>query len=231
MQSLSVNRLASLTAALLLVCGVAHADPVMERVTVTAKFVDGSNVICEGSACAQLLEGMIRDVLLNFGEEAPLVDEVVIGHPQFCRELRQSRPAGCSLDFPPSTPQLDSNWTSNGCGTEKIQASYLVEVLERFTSQNLNEPLPNVSFYAACRSHDRCYAMNMGKGVCDDGFAEALNNTCNSSASATYHSACTAIAGAYQRAVRYGALGAYNQAAREKSCAEWAHNMKQNKCS
>jgi hypothetical protein len=149
----------------------------------------------------------------------------------FCTKLREEAPDDCQTGGTgPSVPGYDPNWQGNGCGSagggwlESAVAGYLLGDYPQYTG-DINNPLPGISFAAACNEHDACWGVGADRNTCDNAFGAALAGVCGSNAT------CNGIAGGYRFGVGT-ATGTenYDAAVAQYECAAWRHDMQQNNC-
>lgn len=198
--------------------------------------VEGRPVTCSGSACF----GVATSLYLN-PPPPPLGDEFASITPDialavFCGELNQAnpQPGTCSVSHPPSTPEFDGSWQSNGCGTGSFAEQFVAEIASlggTWTGMtgNPDAPLPGVSFSGACRSHDRCYTTLESRLNCDEVFRVEVRVACGL-ASPDYVAGCQELAGLFGNVVSTFGAAAYNQAQLDRACAAWARDMEENGC-
>lgn len=207
------------------------------RVRVTAQGIDGVTIICRDTAC----EGVLRALGgTHYSESSKpyLPDTVTIplNPDEVCANLKQARPQDCSPSNPPSVPGYNPDWLANGCGDGTFASDFgefMSGVFLPDHTGDLNNPLPNISFYGACAGHDRCYGTGgpfYSKGMCDHAFSYAMKLACDAGSS-TYASQCETIRNSYVDAVQttFGE-SAYDSAQQQVACASWVSDMEENKC-
>lgn len=167
-----------------------------------------------------------------------LIEDVPIEKPKFCRNLKASQPANCSLSSPPPSPGIlvpgQPPFQANGCGTGRLAnifADAALEIAARPTySGDFQAPYPGVSFRDACNGHDTCWAMGGGKDGCDFAFRQDMINACGGESAA--NNVCLGFSGIYHGAVSNSGIAqsAYNNSVAGRTCALWANNMRHNEC-
>lgn len=215
---------------------LAQSTTVLPPVIVTGTRIGGGNVICRGMGCADVLADLqlqtslfLSDYEMAIGPYDVSVDPVAM-----CNNLRQAKPAGCSLSNPPPSPGIGTNWQANGCGTGRLAnlfADAFLEVASRPTySGDLQAPYPGVSFRAACNGHDQCWAEGNARATCDYAFRQNMISACGGDSAA--NNTCLGFSGLYHGAVSTtgAAQSAYNNSVSDRACALWASDMRENGC-
>jgi hypothetical protein len=221
---------------------------VCPSVEVTAPRIGGGTIICRGSDCADMLQGLQSNIADLWDQEQPLgPDEIAISKDDFCGALAASKPADCGtgpgvLNVPGVgiSPHTYGLMYANGCGTgstfEALANAHLPSTaIGSNYSGNPDNPMassPNMSFRSSCVDHDVCYAGQLGQSYCDNVFASSLTSTCSASfgAGSDQHSLCQGFARLYSGAV--GVFGHVRYQASEQTmrCALWNANMNLNSC-
>lgn len=219
-------------AATSLIPAISHAATDQPRVVSYGNPIGTYSVTCDGTICEVILDHLSGPDLWNPNPTVKFPTGNKVDQEQFCRNMEMAKPANCDANNPPSSPGIDPNWIGNGCGDGSFKVAILEKVLELGManySGSLDNPLPSISFFGACQSHDQCYGMAPSKAWCDNAFGESLYSACSLGTS-TYHSQCQALADAYVSAVEVGGMDAHNQAQDDRACAAWAKDMEQNGC-
>lgn len=213
----------------------------LPSVLVTAQRIGGGTIICRGTGCANVMEGLqTKSPLYYMNHDVPTpFEEIPIKQLDFCRDLKAAKPSNCSAANPPSspgiTPPASSPWQPNGCGTGGMGDWFQDKALEmlagRAYSGNLDEPFAGVSFTNACNGHDQCWAMGYGKGGCDTDFGMNMQNACSQLQGSSADS-CSGFASLYHGIVSTtnAASNAYSNSAAQRTCAIWASDMRENNC-
>lgn len=202
-----------------------------DRVESWEKYVPGSSIKCEGYICEEVLKTLTGPDLSN---PEPLLGgtDGIVNKDQFCENLKLGKPAGCDANNPPSSPGIDPNWVGNGCGDGTFKMVFaeaaLTFSLPAYTG-NLDQPLPGVSFFAACQAHDQCYGMAPAKSWCDDYFHNRMYDAC-AAANPSYRSGCQGLADLFKHVVVAGGKSAHDAAQQNRMCAAWAKDMEENQC-
>jgi len=219
------------------------AQTTLPTVFVTAPRVGGGTIICQGSACGEMLRGLqsIRLQEMHYNQDFPdmgLLEEIPIHQSKFCASLKAAKPSGCSQTNPPPSPGITvvgkPPYQPNGCGTGKLAnvfADALLEVATRPTySGDFQSPYPGVSFKQSCNGHDSCWAAGGNKQSCDFAFRQDMVSACGGESAS--NNVCLGFAGLYHGAVSNtgAAQSAYNNSIADRSCAVWAENMRSNSC-
>lgn len=215
--------------------GAARANgdiPTLPPVTATGVSSDGIFVMCVSYECANAI-----DIASFPGPEEwnDSIDQDGFEYREFCSILRANAPVGCSVDSPPSTPGLDSNWAPNGCGvggyvTQSI--SYIAGFAFADYTGNIDSPYPGVSFLSACNEHDRCWGAGGNRESCDGSFHANMRDSCAAGASGAALNSCNGIAAGYFSLVSSTNFSNnhYQQSVRNRTCARWAKDMEANNC-
>ena len=212
-----------------------EAQAQLAHVVVTAPRTDGGNVICSGSACADVLADLQNQARggVVYDYEQPLED-IAIDHSLFCAALKQAKPSGCDINNPPIVPGINLSWQPNGCGTGPVE-DFIYErglgALNSSFSGNLDAPYAGVSFLSACNSHDFCYGVGSVRESCDIDFRDAMQSSCDAFSDPSAYQACSSFVSTYHAAVssNFGTR-AYNNANADLRCAVWAKDMEENQC-
>ncbi len=216
---------------------LAQSTPVLPPVIVTGTRIGGGTVICRGMSCAGVLADLqVQTSLILYDQGMPLGpdDDIPVDPGAMCNNLRQAKPAGCSLSNPPPSPGIGTNWQANGCGTGRLAnlfADAFLEVASRPTySGDLQAPFPGVSFRDACNGHDQCWAEGNARTTCDYAFRQNMISACGGDSPA--NNTCLGFSGLYHGAVSTtgAAQAAYNNSVSARACALWASDMRENGC-
>lgn len=170
------------------------------QATASGPNVEEQPVACLSAACASHVEADASErspsAPVSAGNQIVEVDKTT-----FCSALSRANPdaRSCSASAPPSSPEFDPRWQSDGCITDTHADAVVASLLSADDESsgivgNPDAPLPGVSFNGACRSHARCYGTAEDRQSCDEKFLVALEDACNA-ASPTYHAACRELAG------------------------------------
>lgn len=211
-------------------------------VEVTGTGVDGRQIICNGPACANILD-YLRSLAIFEMDYIPVdIGDVPVDRNALCSALASSKPADCGSTPPPSpginmTPSTFLLNHTNGCGDGSWRTSVLSGLgylfLEAY-SGDPNTPIvgSTVSFRNACNAHDMCYAGGEIRATCDQVFGDNLVEVCEGSFSAGSqgHGTCMSFASTYLDAVQTGGGPPYQNAANERACAIWHKDMETNEC-
>lgn len=202
----------------------------LATVVVTGERIGGGTIVCRGQDCANVLRSLQNPV--NEYQQYALVEDIGVDSIQFCRTLRNAKPANCDLSKPPASPGLTATWRPNGCGTGRFSNQFLSAALNGLShaySSDLDAPYAGVSFLSACNRHDECYASAVAKDKCDADFGTAMRSACDAAGAAQ---ACRGFAGLYEGVVSTFNAGdsAYSKSVAERKCALWASDMKENQC-
>lgn len=215
------------------------AQTTLPPIVVTAPRIGGGTIICRGMACAGVLKALAGP---DYYVELPLQPDTVskpLDPDRVCANLEQAQPPTCNAGNPPSVPGYDPNWIANGCGSGTFTSTFgslllsIDPTIPDYTG-DLDNPLPNISFYGACTSHDRCYGTQGGplhsKASCDALFSFDMSDVCSSSSS-TYSTQCDNVRTQYVAGVQsFVGDNAYDAAQSELACAAWVSDMEENEC-
>lgn len=151
-----------------------------------------------------------------------------------CESLQdRANQIGCDVNNPPPAPYYPSptlgQYQPNGCGIgnwfDEIGAHIVGLDVEGYTG-DLDNPLPGVSFRAACDGHDACYHTGF-KHRCDNTFAQELSRICSTASAAT---GCVMIAGRYTTAVDDFGQFAHTSDQLVMECAKIAKDLNDGNC-
>ncbi|MFT4177880.1 MAG: hypothetical protein QM612_00215 [Thermomonas sp.] len=220
-----------------IVVGVNAEDPPVNLPPIRGVPSDsGNDVLCYGYACAEILDEMFIEWQFDWTmSDEPVPPFYEVDKSEFCSKLKSNQPVGCNFTSPPSTPDTDSDWRPNGCGTSwEVQQAMNVAInllIPNGFSGDYDSPYAGVSFTAQCDTHDRCYGLGFDKSNCDLDFRENMIDKCYSVASDL--NTCLGLAGIYHGAVASTTAGqnAFAEAFNQHTCAVWAKDMKVNECS
>jgi hypothetical protein len=170
----------------------------------------------------------------------PIQDDPPVNGQQFCNNLRDQKPSGCSASSPPPSPGISipgqAAWQPNGCGTGGIANWFVDAVLGVTSSQSysgeLDAPWEGVNFRGACDSHDQCWAIGGARSVCDLEFRDSMNTACGQLSDPNAMATCTGFASTYHGAVSTtnASHSAYANSTGDRTCAIWASDMRENNC-
>lgn len=228
----------------LFIAGVtlAQSTPILPPVVVTAPRVSGGNVLCRGTACADIIANMQSNPPFVI-DHMPPIDEVPVDQTLFCAALQGTKPAGCLASYNPPTPGFGMNNAqyaashANGCGDGGIATYALAAIgpgVSPVFSGNLDTPFvgTSLSFRNACNEHDTCYASESSRGSCDVAFGTALTGVCGNtfSSGSANHLTCTGFRDVMSGAVIIAGQTAYAAAQTNRACAFWHSDMEANQC-
>jgi hypothetical protein len=209
-------------------------------ITVTGPTTAGSNILCRGMACANILQGMQAASYMSLDlsdQQAPIgPEDVPVSQTEFCRNLRTSKPVGCGITPAPvpgvnTTFQVYAAQYGNGCGDGSWSVTIANAIAQASLpgySGNPDAPFAGISFRGACNAHDACYAGQGVRGTCDTNLYNSLAAICATAGSVA--TTCNGYAHAFAAAVSLGGQAAYTQAYLQQQCALWHKNMETNAC-
>lgn len=233
---LSVALVSALTFA---ATNAAADDPItLTRVTVVAK--GGGNVICTGAACMEFIGELQQEEAdlwpSQTDDPVPPMDELPIDKAVLCQRLKDSKPAGCDINDPPSVPGYDQSWQPNGCGIGPRSNWFIDKIMGSPLFSNYSDDLDapgGVSFLTACNRHDQCWAQGFDRTFCDQRFEDEMESKCEVLTDPNAFGTCDGFASLYHSAVSPAntvATIAYNVSSSDATCAAWAHDMLANSC-
>ncbi|HSX60128.1 MAG TPA: hypothetical protein VLF18_08020 [Tahibacter sp.] len=216
----------------------ASAQTTMPPVIVEATAIPSGRVICSGYGCATLLMTMMSEYSVEHGtaDEPISPDDAVIDRSQFCARQRAEKPQNCPASDPPPVPGVNVDFSlymgqiSDGCyghWESGIEGEMSYDLRLQF-SGNADQPMSGAYFGNACRSHDACYAAQLGQSHCDSNFLDALDDACG--AAGINAATCARFASAYASALSRNGGYAYDSHGLAAECAMWHHDMEQNQC-
>ena len=201
------------------------------RVVSYGSYTPGYSVTCDGMICEEIMK-FLNAPDMSTPYPVSKTSSGTDDKEKFCRNMELAEPESCDMNNPPSTPAFDPDWVGNGCGDGSFKVAFVDAVLDRSLpnySGSLDNPLPGISFFGSCQTHDMCYGMSPSKGWCDTNFNTDLKSACQSG-NGTYLSQCNSLAEGYTLAVELGGTDAHNAAQNERACAAWVKDMEQNGC-
>jgi hypothetical protein len=216
-----------------------HAQTVVPPVIVNAP----GNILCSGAACVDLVHQMQMIVfgnLIQTDQMEPVgVEDMVIDHAQFCRNLKDGKPPNCAtapivpgVNYSPL--QYAADYHSEGCHYGNWAGIFTQAISDAGLpgyNGNPDQPLTGVNFQVDCATHRACYASQSGRNACDAQFHDMMLSTCaHASPSGHPSAACGRFAAAYRVAAELDGQGAYTAGSPAHQCAMWHRDMEQNHC-